>query len=431
MASWSSSNDWIGIYNYDDSNESYLYWLYTDGNQEFSYEIIESGDIYFSPITLPTGEYEVRLFYNDSYELVTSFPFTITDSCNDIPISNYEDSFRAMSLNIWVSGQYGYGGLERIAEIIANLDIDIIGFQETDYSSFLEIQTLLENYEDYEELYIAPSEASDWNTRILSRFSIIDIYDYNLYGVGASLIIPSDDTLKFISSHLSAYPYGPYSLYEGYSIEEVLDDELMYRYQENLDIYNQIIMNPDNSPHLSVIYVGDHNTPSMLDWSTSNIKQNFGFEIIWPVSEFLLNNDFFDSYRKLHPSPYDNPGLTWSPGYPKNNFDEWDVHDRIDMIYYKHGEDKMLYPIESYAYDCDPWPSDHRAVITEFALCSLSSLGDLNADSDTNVLDVVILVNEILYPTSLFCLFIHSDIDLNEEIDILDIILLLNLILEI
>ena len=205
---------------------------------------------------------------------------------------------------------------------------------------------------------------------------------------------------------------------------------MMYRYQENLDIYNQIIINENNVPHLSVIYVGDHNTPSLLDWGNDNINQNFGFQIYWPVSEFLLNNGFYDSFRELYQSPYDHPGLTWSPGYPKDSFDSWDIHDRIDMIYYKDGEEKLLYPIESYVYDCDPWPSDHRAVITEFSICSNTSIGDTNSDNEVDILDIILIVNDILIPSNSYCFLLLSDIDLNEEINILDIISIINIILD-
>ena len=69
---------------------------------------------------------------------------------------------------------------------------------------------------------------------------------------------------------------------------------------ENLDIYNQIINNSLNNPNLPVVYVGDHNTPSLLDWGYDNINQNFGFQIDWPVSEFLLNNGFYDSALKYY-----------------------------------------------------------------------------------------------------------------------------------
>ena len=423
----SNGSDWIGIFESGSSNEEYLYWLYTDGTQQNNYNFIESGTINFSPITLPTGEYEIRLFYNNNYELIFSYSFSISDSCMDINDYAFDDTFNVMTFNTWYSAQYGNGGLERVSEIIADLNIDVIGFQETDSLSIIEIKSFLNNFDGYEQLYSTPSQS---NISIISRFPITDIYDYNLYGIGADITFSDIDTFKFVSSHLSAYPYGPYDLYEGVSIDEVIQNELSTRYLENLDIYNQIITNSSNNPQLPVIYVGDHNTPSKLDWGLNNINQNFGFSIEWPVSEFLLNNNFYDSYRLVNPSIFDDIGLTWSPGYPKNNFDSWDVHDRIDMIYFKHGLSNKLYPIDSYIYDCDPWPSDHRAVVTEFAICKDSVFGDINLDNQINVLDIISLVNQILYSNNLYCLYLRCDIDLNSELNVLDVIQLVNFILD-
>ena len=423
----SNGSDWIGIFESGSSNEEYLYWLYTDGTQQNNYNFIESGTINFSPITLPTGEYEIRLFYNNNYELIFSYSFSISDSCMDINDYAFDDTFNVMTFNTWYSAQYGNGGLERVSEIIADLNIDVIGFQETDSLSIIEIKSFLNNFDGYEQLYSTPSQS---NISIISRFPITDIYDYNLYGIGADITFSDIDTFKFVSSHLSAYPYGPYDLYEGVSIDEVIQNELSTRYLENLDIYNQIINNSSNNPQLPVIYVGDHNAPSKLDWGLNNINQNFGFSIEWPVSEFLLNNNFYDSYRLVNPSIFDDIGLTWSPGYPKNNFDSWDVHDRIDMIYFKHGLSNKLYPIDSYIYDCDPWPSDHRAVVTEFAICKDSVFGDINLDNQINVLDIISLVNQILYSNNLYCLYLRCDIDLNSELNVLDVIQLVNFILD-
>ena len=423
----SNGSDWIGVFESGSLNEEYLYWLYTDGTQQNNYNFIESGSINFSPITLPTGEYEIRLFYDNNYELIFSSSFSITDSCMDTNDYAFDDTFNVMTFNTWYSAQYGNGGLERVSEIIADLNIDVIGFQETDSLSIIEIKSFLNNFDGYEQLYSTPSQS---NISIISRFPITDIYDYNLYGIGADITFSDIDTFKFVSSHLSAYPYGPYDLYEGVSIDEVIQNELSTRYLENLDIYNQIINNSSNNPQLPVIYVGDHNTPSKLDWGLNNINQNFGFSIEWPVSEFLLNNNFYDSYRLVNPSIFDDIGLTWSPGYPKNNFDSWDVHDRIDMIYFKHGLSNKLYPIDSYIYDCDPWPSDHRAVVTEFAICKDSVFGDINLDNQINVLDIISLVNQILYSNNLYCLYLKCDIDLNSELNVLDVIQLVNFILD-
>ena len=128
----SYGGDWIGIFQSNTPNEEYLYWQYTDGTQVNNNNFIESGFINFSPITLPVGNYELRLFYNNSYELIESYPFVITDACIENEDSTFNDTFKVMTFNTWYSAQYGYGGLERVAEIIANLNIDVIGFQETD-----------------------------------------------------------------------------------------------------------------------------------------------------------------------------------------------------------------------------------------------------------------------------------------------------------
>ena len=143
----SYGSDWIGIFESNTSNEEYLYWQYTDGTQVNDNNFIESGFINFSPITLPAGNYELRLFYNNSYELIESYSFVITDSCIEIEDSTFNDTFKVMTFNTWYSAQYGYGGLERVAEIIANLNIDVIGFQETDPNSIIEIKSFLSNFD--------------------------------------------------------------------------------------------------------------------------------------------------------------------------------------------------------------------------------------------------------------------------------------------
>ena len=213
----SSGSDWIGIFESNAPNEEILYWKYTDGTQQNNYNFIDSGHVNFSPLTLPTGNYELRLFYNNNYELIDSVPFSIIDSCMELNNPNFNDVFKVMTFNTWNSAQYGFGGLSRVSEIIASLNIDVIGFQETNPNSISEIQILLSNYQGYEQLYSTPSES---NISIISRLPIINTYDYNLYGIGVDIIAPNSDTIKFVSSHLTAYPYGPYDLYEGMSVED-------------------------------------------------------------------------------------------------------------------------------------------------------------------------------------------------------------------
>ena len=141
------------------------------------------------------------MFYNNNYELIASYPFVVTDSCIELEEIVFNDKFKVMTFNTWYSAQNGFGGLYRVSEIIANLNIDVIGFQETDSSSIIEIKSLLSNFEGYSQLYSTPSES---NISIISRFPIIETYDYNLYGIGADLLI-SNLSLIHISEPTRPY----------------------------------------------------------------------------------------------------------------------------------------------------------------------------------------------------------------------------------
>ena len=61
--------------------------------------------------------------------------------------------------------------------------------------------------------------------------------------------------------------------------------------------------------------------------------------------------------------------------------------------------------------------------------CGESQLGDLNADSEWNVLDIILIVNIILYDTEDECEFYLADMNGDDSINVLDIVLVINLIL--
>lgn len=94
--------------------------------------------------------------------------------------------------------------------------------------------------------------------------------------------------------------------------------------------------------------------------------------IEWPVSSYLYNCGFEDSYRVVHPNPLSHPGITWTIGYPKGRITDDEVHDRIDFIYYRSGDKIRLKAISSYLIgDVDlplTYPSDHYAVVSRIAI---------------------------------------------------------------
>jgi hypothetical protein len=87
---------------------------------------------------------------------------------------------------------------------------------------------------------------------------------------------------------------------------------------------------------------------------------------------------FVDSYRTVHPDPVDDPGFTWTPGYPTPYVTPSEVLDRIDYVWAAGA----VVPSDSSVVGEDPanadlvitpWPSDHRGVISTFDLTPASS----------------------------------------------------------
>ena len=63
------------------------------------------------------------------------------------------------------------------------------------------------------------------------------------------------------------------------------------------------------------------------------------------------------------------------------------------------------------------------------SLCKNTDLGDFNFDGLLNVLDITILVNELLYLSNQYCIYLYGDFDNNQDLNVLDVIQFVNLIL--
>ena len=96
----------------------------------------------------------------------------------------------------------------------------------------------------------------------------------------------------------------------------------------------------------------------------------FGRKVEWPTSKHAYAVGLVDSYRIVHGDEVRRPGLTWTP----HNESEFEVHDRIDILY--HGGEG-IWPVEARVVGARddqsdvvvaPYPSDHRAVVVEYRL---------------------------------------------------------------
>jgi len=62
--------------------------------------------------------------------------------------------------------------------------------------------------------------------------------------------------------------------------------------------------------------------------------------------------------------------------------------------------------------------------------CGGTQLGDLNSDELWNILDIIIIINIILYDTEDECEFYVANMNSDESIDVIDIVWVINLILD-
>ncbi|WP_205857464.1 endonuclease/exonuclease/phosphatase family protein, partial [Phytoactinopolyspora endophytica] len=116
-------------------------------------------------------------------------------------------ALRVMTFNIWVGGEQV--DFDQVAGAIRAADADIVGLQESNAN--------LGRIADELGWYHYPS--SGRHQQIISRYPLIrseqpDVFVYALV---------DDARVVAISNvHLSAYPYGPYELRDGASVEEAL-----------------------------------------------------------------------------------------------------------------------------------------------------------------------------------------------------------------
>jgi hypothetical protein len=76
-----NAKDWIGVFKANDKDENYIQYFYTNANK--------SGTLSFN--TLPVGNYEVRVYFNDSYKVEGKTSFSVQGNTTTqvfIPASN-------------------------------------------------------------------------------------------------------------------------------------------------------------------------------------------------------------------------------------------------------------------------------------------------------------------------------------------------------
>lgn len=178
--------------------------------------------------------------------------------------------------------------------------------------------------------------------------------------------------------HLPSSPYGPFKVRDGWGRERVLGLERRVRLPSIRPFADQLSGTAGKG--IPSFLVGDFNSPSHLDWTaeTVGIRKHMKYTVEWPVSAALANAGFQDSYRKAHPDPVAEPGLTWPAARPfvegYNPGLNGAPPDRIDFVYVAGPattRDSVVLGergAPGASLSVAPWPTDHRAVLSTFGV---------------------------------------------------------------
>lgn len=306
--------------------------------------------------------------------------------------------FTVMQMNVWQEGTRVENGYEGIVDEIARYQPDFVSINEIrNYNEVDFLAKLCNSLEDRGVKYYANRSQG---SGIISRHAILEFSTTgDIHSMHKIVSKIGEHEIAFYTAHLDYRHYAEY-LPRGYdgsgnklssgSVIDVaqilIEDSRSTRAQAIEDFLQH--QKTDVDQHRFIILAGDFNEASHLDWTerTRHLYNRNGVVVPWPTSTKLYDHNYRDSYRAIHPNELTHPGFTWVVNEPW--IKDKDERERIDFIYYK--ENEKIKPINSYLIGPDniyigdslspesgkdeillpqsQWPSDHRAVITQFVI---------------------------------------------------------------
>ena len=272
---------------------------------------------------------------------------------------NYNNILKIMQFNIW-HGANETGketGMIRLIKLLKESNADVYTFQET-YGSGEKIADAL-GYNFY---------LISTNLSIMSRYPITETF--RLYqpfkSGGVQITVPGNRKINVFAVWLSHLPYYQRDLPQGKwrSIEDYMVEENDTRGKDIKNIMAGIDSICQKSPSVPVIMSGDFNSGSYLDWLKKTEKIHFGYTIKWPASITAHKSGFKDAYREVNPYPLKDIGVTWST--IKHGSNPKYQNDRIDYIYYRGKQLRVLNAHVINAGGLVRFPSDHAAISALF-----------------------------------------------------------------
>ncbi|CAM1505948.1 Fc.00g115850.m01.CDS01 [Cosmosporella sp. VM-42] len=280
------------------------------------------------------------------------------------------EQFSVLTYNMWFGGTQVNNYHAKQVAFLASSNLDIVVLQESWNGQASRLGRALGWH----------SWQGSRSVGIISRYPIVEEYPQQTQGGSVRVALDGEEAqVNVWGVHLAYTPYGPYDFcFDNMTVDEVLAREESSgrgrQIRETLVLMKGQLTNSNKIP---VILAGDFNAPSHLDWThqASDIHCGFG-NVAWPTSKGPFDSGLIDTFRKVHPDPLSDPGITWSPIYLDNG-GRSEPLDRIDIIYYKGrlravSADKVIvgHPKPEPDHANNDWTSDHAAVLVRYDLKS-------------------------------------------------------------
>ena len=280
-------------------------------------------------------------------------------------------TFKVMAWNILHGANDIENGPQKAIEIIKEIDPDVILMVETYGSGPVIADSLGYNF----HLIAREGTALDderINLSVFSKFPLGERIDTEFpFYLGGIEILIDGQKIRFFSNWFHYLPWNDAPEKMGKTAEELLvweRTETKYgMIQKVLPYLKKYSAETDSVP---MIFGGDMNTPSHLDWGEETRQIHNGLVVPWYSTKVLEDLGLIDTYRTLNPDPITHPGITWDTKGIK------DEH-RIDYIFYKGPKLKAIQSESYKAFLNEPisingktitYPSDHGFVVTTFTL---------------------------------------------------------------